>query len=90
VNCANRMESNSAPGRVTASPAAAALLRQQAPSAVLLSRGVVPIKGKGPMELFWLMQVAPLVQPRGSTPAANSRAAASRGGNSTGGARISG
>jgi hypothetical protein len=88
------MESNSAPGRVTASPAAAALLRQQAPSAVLLSRGVVPIKGKGPMELFWLMQVAPWAQARGSTPAGGSRAssvhAASRGGASAGGPRISG
>jgi class 3 adenylate cyclase len=54
VNCASRMESNSLPGRVTLSPAAAALLREQAPSAVLTSRGDVPIKGKGAMELFFL------------------------------------
>jgi serine/threonine protein kinase len=54
VNTASRMESNSAPGRVTASPAAAALLARQAPSAGLASRGLVPIKGKGSMELFFL------------------------------------
>jgi guanylate cyclase len=59
VNCANRMESNSLPGRVTASSAAAELLRQQAPSAQLLSRGPVAIKGKGLMELFWLLPNLP-------------------------------
>jgi class 3 adenylate cyclase len=52
VNCASRMES--LPGRVTLSPAAAALLAAQAPSAVLAPRGPVAIKGKGLMELFFL------------------------------------
>jgi hypothetical protein len=53
------MESNSLPGRVTASFAAAELLRQQQPSAQLQSRGPVAIKGKGLMELFWLLPNLP-------------------------------
>jgi class 3 adenylate cyclase len=68
VNCANRMESNSLPGRVTASAAAAELLRQQAPGAQLLPRGPVAIKGKGVMELFWLQPNLPTPQQaRGSS-----------------------
>ena len=76
VNCANRMESNSLPGRVTASTAAAELLRKQSPSAQLLSRGPVAIKGKGLMELFWL-------QPYLSTPSTRRSADVSRRGSDT-------
>ena len=54
VNTASRMESNSLSGRVNLSDAAAALVREQAPDAVLLSRGAVTIKGKGSMHLHWL------------------------------------
>jgi class 3 adenylate cyclase len=61
VNTASRMESNSLPGKVTLSPYAAELLRAQAPSAVLVSRGKVSIKGKGTLELFFLER-GPVVQ----------------------------
>jgi hypothetical protein len=56
------MESNSVPGRITVSPAAAELLRVQAPSAVLASRGQVEIKGKGKMELFFLEKGPDMVE----------------------------
>ncbi len=62
VNTASRMESNSTPGRITVSPAAAELLRVQAPSAVLASRGQVEIKGKGKMELFFLEKGPDMVE----------------------------
>ena len=62
VNVASRMESNSLSGRVNISAAAAALVREQAPDAALLSRGPVAIKGKGSMNLFWLDQ-GPTQQP---------------------------
>ena len=53
------MESNSEVGRVTVSDAAAALLRAQAPRAVLLPRGAMPIKGKGVLTLWWLHAAPP-------------------------------
>ena len=56
------MESNSLSGRVNLSDAAAALVREQAPDAVLVPRGAVTIKGKGSMHLHWLEQ-APTQQP---------------------------
>ncbi len=58
MNTANRMESNSAPGRVTLSAAAAELVRQQSRRFALLPRGPVQIKGKGLQELFWLQRDA--------------------------------
>lgn len=54
MNTASRCESNSEPGKVTLSQAAADLVRAQAPGATLVSRGLVPIKGKGTMPLFFL------------------------------------
>jgi len=62
VNTASRMESNSLSGRVNLSDTAAALVREQAPDAVLLPRGPVAIKGKGSMHLHWL-EAAPKQQP---------------------------
>jgi guanylate cyclase len=58
VNTANRMESNSAPGRVTLSAAAAELVREQSRRFALLPRGPVQIKGKGLQDLFWLQRDA--------------------------------
>lgn len=54
------MESNSEVGRITVSDVAASLLRLQAPLAVLLPRGEVPIKGKGLLTLWWLAAAPPL------------------------------
>ena len=50
MNTASRMESNSQACRINLSPEAAAALLAQAPDVVLLPRGVLEIKGKGPME----------------------------------------
>ena len=57
VNTASRMESNSLSGRVHCSSPFAALLREQKPGAQLESRGVLNIKGKGPMETFWVQSL---------------------------------
>ena len=57
VNTASRMETNSLPGRVNLSEDAAVLLKQQLPGAVLTSRGMVAIKGKGNQLLSWLESV---------------------------------
>mmetsp|Transcript_47159 Transcript_47159/g.87957 ORF Transcript_47159/g.87957 Transcript_47159/m.87957 type:complete len:262 (+) Transcript_47159:443-1228(+) len=54
VNTSSRMESNSEKNRIHMSDAAATLLMEQAPSAQLTSRGVIPIKGKGDMKTYWL------------------------------------
>ena len=53
VNVANRMESNSQPGRINMSLAAAAELAAQAPTLAgcLHPRGQVHVKGKGEMEM---------------------------------------
>ena len=53
VNVANRMESNSQPGRVNLSLAAAAQLAAQAPDLAecLHPRGEIHVKGKGNMEM---------------------------------------
>jgi len=53
---------------VTLSPAAAELLLKQAPSAVLSSRGLVPIKGKGTMELFFLESPPSMVDVAAEAP----------------------
>ena len=55
MNTASRMESHSERGRITLSREAAAALAQQAPSVRTASRGMVPIKGKGLQQLFWLV-----------------------------------
>lgn len=54
VNTASRMESNSERDRVHCSKAFAGLLSEQWRGAVLASRGVRQIKGKGSMETFWV------------------------------------
>ena len=54
MNTASRMESTGQPGRVQVSEATAALLRD-VPGLVLEPRGMVPIKGKGDMQTFWLV-----------------------------------
>ena len=54
MNCASRMESTGQPGRIQVSEAAAALLRD-AHGIVLEPRGLVPIKGKGDMQTYWLL-----------------------------------
>ena len=55
MNTASRMESHSERDRITLSREAAAALAQQAPSVRTASRGMVPIKGKGLQQLFWLV-----------------------------------
>mmetsp|Transcript_29576 Transcript_29576/g.62857 ORF Transcript_29576/g.62857 Transcript_29576/m.62857 type:complete len:940 (+) Transcript_29576:1-2820(+) len=54
VNTASRMESNSERNRIHCSGAAAAFVRRQAPEVTLVSRGHIPIKGKGEMETYWV------------------------------------
>jgi len=62
VNTSSRMESNSVPGEVHCSEAAAKILVQQIHKAkqvravdlILVSRGVMKIKGKGPMATFFV------------------------------------
>jgi class 3 adenylate cyclase len=51
VNTASRMESSSHPGEIQISAATAALLGD---AFLLESRGLLPIKGLGEMETFWL------------------------------------
>ena len=63
VNTASRMESNSAPDKVTLSDEAAALLRAQCPAVKIASRGIVDVKGKGAQSLHWLVDVPPSAQP---------------------------
>ena len=69
MNTASRMESSGQPGRVQVSEATAALLRD-VPGLVLEPRGMVPIKGKGDMQTFWL--VAAPAQARSSEDFASS------------------
>jgi len=64
VNIASRMESNSLTNRIHCSERAAELLKQQQQGSDmsssggggvrLVSRGIIPIKGKGEMETFWV------------------------------------
>jgi class 3 adenylate cyclase len=56
VNTAARMESNSLPMKIHCSDRAAQILKQQVPGIPLISRGMIPIKGKGEMETFFLKQ----------------------------------
>lgn len=56
VNTSSRMESTSKRNRIQCSDRSAALLREQCPSIKLISRGVVPIKGKGEMETYWIKE----------------------------------
>lgn len=51
VNVASRMESHGEPGRVQVSASVAELLRGRF---ALEDRGTVPVKGKGPMQTYWL------------------------------------
>ena len=53
VNTAARMESNSSPMMIHCSDRAAQVLKQQFPGLLLISRGMIPIKGKGEMETFF-------------------------------------
>ncbi|GFR40645.1 hypothetical protein Agub_g1230 [Astrephomene gubernaculifera] len=62
VNTAARMEHNSKADRVHCSAAFAALLQEQWPvGAQVTSRGVRPIKGKGPMETYWVEELPQVV-----------------------------
>jgi len=53
VNTTARMESNSLPMMIHCSDQAAQVLKQQVPGITLISRGMIPIKGKGEMETFF-------------------------------------
>ena len=59
VNVASRCESTSQEGRVHCSSPFAALLREQWPGAVLTSRGLMSLKGKGQMETFFVNAPGP-------------------------------
>ncbi|XP_055346504.1 atrial natriuretic peptide receptor 1-like [Paramacrobiotus metropolitanus] len=54
VNTASRMESHGEGGKLHCSEAARNLLKEF-PEFILVERGVIPIKGKGPMQTFWLI-----------------------------------
>ncbi|OQV12409.1 Atrial natriuretic peptide receptor 1 [Hypsibius exemplaris] len=54
VNTASRMESHGEAGKIHLSDSAYQLLKDL-PEYILVPRGVVNIKGKGPMETYWLI-----------------------------------
>ncbi|KAL7539363.1 hypothetical protein ACHAXR_010327, partial [Thalassiosira sp. AJA248-18] len=54
VNCTARMESNSISMRIQCSDRAAQILKEQAPELPLECRGMIPIKGKGDMETYFI------------------------------------
>ncbi len=54
VNTASRIESNSMPGKIHCSQAAAKLLQTQGPDIPLLLRGMIKVKGKGKMKTYWV------------------------------------
>eukprot|EP00980_Cylindrotheca_fusiformis_P009419 scaffold2058_cov115-Cylindrotheca_fusiformis.AAC.12 len=54
VNTASRMESSSKPNRIHCSLASAEILAKQYPSLPVMSRGLIPIKGKGEMHTCWV------------------------------------
>jgi guanylate cyclase len=54
VNTASRMESASKANRIHCSNKAADILMSQCPDIPLKSRGVIPIKGKGDMQTYWV------------------------------------
>jgi class 3 adenylate cyclase/tRNA A-37 threonylcarbamoyl transferase component Bud32 len=57
VNTASRMRSNSLPDQILCSQQAAQLLEVQALGAFSIqSRGIINVKGKGPMETFWVKE----------------------------------
>ncbi|XP_055351643.1 atrial natriuretic peptide receptor 1-like [Paramacrobiotus metropolitanus] len=53
VNTASRMESHGEPGKIQMSISTKELL-DQIGGYIVVSRGVITVKGKGPMETFWL------------------------------------
>ena len=55
VNTSSRMESHSEAGRIQCSQSAASLLAKQAPEIQLDPRGVIHVKGKGPMSTYWVV-----------------------------------
>ncbi|KXZ49839.1 hypothetical protein GPECTOR_19g290 [Gonium pectorale] len=59
VNTAARMEHNSEADRVHCSAAFAALVAEQWPDVLVISRGLRHIKGKGQLETFWLEEKQP-------------------------------
>jgi len=56
VNYASRMESNSLSNKINMSPQANTFLLEQVPDAITHTRGIMPVKGKGNIECFWLNQ----------------------------------
>lgn len=54
VNTASRMESNSQENRILCSSRAAHLVHAQAPDIKIVCRGVINVKGKGDMKVYWV------------------------------------
>lgn len=54
VNTASRMESTSLPGKIQCSDHSAAFVQRQCPEMLIVSRGPIPIKGKGEMNTFFV------------------------------------
>ena len=54
VNTVSRMESTSNVNRIHSSEESAVLLKKQFPEVDLESCGLIPIKGKGEMHIFWV------------------------------------
>ncbi len=65
VNTAARMESHGEPGRVQVSEVTAGLIGG---AMVLEERGVIDVKGKGPMRTFWVVGRAPAGVPSDDAP----------------------
>ena len=57
VNTALRMEINSKVDRIHCSASSDGKLRDQHPECPLVCRGIVEIKGKGPMASFWVYEM---------------------------------
>ncbi|KAL3940226.1 MAG: hypothetical protein SGBAC_005186 [Bacillariaceae sp.] len=63
VNTASLMETKSSANRIHCSAKASKLLKQQYPSMKILSRGMIPIKGKGVMDTYWVDESNELCTP---------------------------
>jgi len=65
VNTASRMESTSVRDQIHCSETAAVLLGQQQPDIPVHSRGLITVKGKGPMHTYWVNERPPAAAPDG-------------------------
>lgn len=67
VNTASRMESHSLPGMIHCSNESANILRKDGGGLFLYARGKIEVRGKGPMETFFVRDEATLEEPQPAT-----------------------